>query len=376
MSALAEKLRKMVPRPAPNRIGPIGLHLADEELHATQFVRLSDGRPALRCWHSIAYERPLEVLMEDPLGLKRIVRKLLTKGKFKGRRVVTAMPPENVRISSLTYPAVARGTEGATIAKLMAERLDGPLSDYVIDYIPIRAASESDPRQALVATCRQDAVINYLESLKAAGLAVDALEIGPTAIRRLVSAMQSEESEDNVLVINFGKISSYLTLISRRRLMLDQQMDFGEQALIQRVSESLDLAPDLARSLVLREGVAPTLGSPTDSETGDMDLNPVVEIVKPEFDRLAKEIKRANRYGAAHNRGGKLNRVYMVGSVARWPEADAMLSKLTGMVVTSMPRLLSIFQESEDSNITGHEELGPEFAVAIGLALKGVRDNE
>lgn len=377
MSAVLQNLARFKPEPSRKGVGPIGLHLAEEALHAVQLSSGSGGELGLLAWHSMPHGSSPAELRATPGALEKLVRQTLKRARFKGRRTVTAMLADQLRITPLTYQLGSGQTDGAVILKLMAGRLEGELHEYVIDFIPVRSSGES--RLALVASCRREHVLAYLETLRLAGLHVEGMEIGPVALRRLVVTMSERDQVGNVLVINFGTDTTYLTIVSQHSLLLDQAVKFGEGPLIQRIANHLDMSPEAARQLALSIGFEPVMTDQpaADSEPFNSDgINPVVEIVRPQFVRLVEEIQRAYFYAASETRGARVNKVYYFGSIARWPGIEQFLSDMIKMPASTMPDPTLIFQRPGGATSGRDERRGPELAIATGLALKGLVDAE
>jgi type IV pilus assembly protein PilM len=377
VSAVLQNLARFKPEPSRKGVGPIGLHLAEKALHAVQLCGDPGGELGLRASRSTPLGSTPAELRATPGALERLVKQTVKRAGFKGRRAVTAMPADQLRITPLTYQLGAAQTEGAMILKLMASRLEGKLDEYVIDFVPVRSSGED--RLALVASSRRDDVLAYLETLRKAGLHVEAMEIGPVALRRLVVAMSERDRVGNVLVINFGTDTTYLTIISQHRLLLDQEVKFGERQLIERIASHLDLSPELARELALSTGFEPEMKEQLAADGESLESegpNPVVEIVKPQFARLVDEIHRAYFYAASETRGAPVNKVYYFGSLARWPGTEQLLSAMIKMPASTMPDPTVIFQQPGDATSEREGLRGPELAIATGLALKGLVEDE
>ncbi|MGI9258460.1 MAG: pilus assembly protein PilM [Gammaproteobacteria bacterium] len=376
MSALVQRLSRFKPERTGKRVGPIGVHLADETLHAVQLGRSADGNLGLRSWQSSSRGSDATDFLEAPDALADLVKRTVKRGSFKGRRAAVVMPADKVQITPLTYQLSGGQTDGAVILKIMNGRLEGALEDYVIDFIPVRSSGED--RQALIASCRRDHVIAYLDILRKAGLNVESMEVGPIALRRLVVEMSKRDQAGNVLVINFGTETTYLTIISQRRLLLDQEVNFGERMLVKRIAKHLDMSPERARQLALNAGVEREIEVPAvvNAEPFDSDrLNPIVDIVKLQFTRLAEELQRTYLYTASETRGSPVDRVYFFGSIARWPGVEDLLSEMVGMPASTMPDPTVIFAPSGKTAATEGAG-GPALAIATGLALMGLVDNE
>ena len=378
MSALAQWSERLTPARGPARIGPIGLHFAEEQVYAVQIRRSKGGTLCLRAWAALPYTEDRADLLGNPSRMKSLLRSLLGRSRFRGRKVVTAMPPEQLKITSLTYQANPGVADAEQIIRLVADRLEGPIADYVVDYLPVRSQAPETERVALVATCRREDVTAILESLGHAGIEVDAMEISPAAINRLIGAIPGASATKNVLVVNFGAERTYLTVVSGRRLLLDQEVEFGERALLEQIARALDISTILAGELVIRQGL--THGEPHGEASatleGDDDFNPVVEIVKPAFARLVEEIRRACRYAASESQGNPVERVYTFGSIARWPGTSELLSRMAGIAVADTIPLAAVFDAADAERSGEYDGIGPELAVATGLALRGMTNDE
>ena len=214
----------------------------------------------------------------------------------------------------------------------------------------------------------------YLELLDKTGLEVVAMEVSPVAVRRLVSTLiASGDAPQNVLVINTGEHKSYLTMVSGQRLLSDQEVDFGEGPLLEQISIALDAPRDVAREIVFRHGLSPQ-GENRDvnreiDETSSH--NAVLTIARPHFSDLVEEIRRATLFASSETRGGQIGHAFLMGSIARWPGAAALLSHLADMPFT-VPRPLPFATGLRAESDT---DTHPELVVAAGLALRGFIDD-
>jgi type IV pilus assembly protein PilM len=355
--------------------GHIGLEFAREKLHMVQLEKDSQGRIALRARCSLAYDSDRDQLLQSVQTLKPTITRALKSDRFKGRRVTSVLPNQLVRTMSITYEADRDGNTDAAIAKAMQQRLPEALDNYVIDYLPVRSNTERGQRLSVVAVAHREDVIPYLERLRGCGLDVVALEVGPAAIKRLVTAMTDLSDPENVLVINFGESVSYLTMISGRRLLFDQEVEFGEAQLLEHIAAALDMDRQESRQLVYRHVLRGVdVQRMTDGATAlapDDIRETLLQIIRPRFAPLLEEIKRTLMYAAAETRGEAAKRIFLVGSIARWSEVDRLLSELLDIEVLTIPDPLAPFCTASDSAI--HPPAAePEIAVATGLALRGM----
>jgi len=370
MLAMKNWLNTFNPGAQSARVGPIGFELSREKLHLVQLERTSEGAITLRAHASVPLPCPRDALLSSPRELRKLLARAFASDHFKGRQTVLAMPPGHFRTMPLSYQLATGQSEESVIGALMAERLEGPLTDYVIDYLPVRTRAREGERLALVAVSPRKDVLAYLELARLAGLQVDALEIGPVAIRRLVSALSSGGESEVVLVLNTGTEASYLTVIAGRRLLLDQELRFGETMLVERVATALEMPPERARDLALRTGIE---RGPARANEPEGVRDTLREILRPELARLVEEIERACQFVASETRGANVARVHLLGSLARWPGVDQALGELARVPIGLMPNPLTLL--GSESRQLNAESVAPELAVATGLALRGLTDS-
>lgn len=375
MSALAATLQKFRPTANAKRIGPIGLECSLTELHLVQMEVSGDHVISRHATVSVPYPEPREVMLSSAKKMRSLIHTAMGCDRFQGKQVVTTLPASKTRILPVSYHVHEGQSDDAALLKVLAERVDGDLKDYVIDYLPVRSDKRSEERMAIVAVARCEAVIQYLEVLRKSGLVTKQLEIGPSAIRRLVSAIGNQDKHDDILAINFGRNHSYLTVLSGARLLLDQPVNLGETRLLESIASALDMSVESARELVNNTRFSTKIALPQDDSELDIDIaGTLQEIIKPVFLELAEEINRVLVYTASQTHGKSVSRIYLMGSLARWEGIDQLLSKLMKLPVETIPDPLKHF---------GHQTLPesgsqpkPEIAVATGLALNGMLKND
>jgi len=373
MITLPRTTPRLSGRPSRPETGPIGLALAEEAVHVAQLSRRR-GKLKMRGLATLPYPESREALLAAPRELKRLVRAALRAHGLTGGPIATVLPPEEVKLISVNYTVRPGQGEGAALAQVVGERLGGDLAEYVVDFVPVRDNDHAGgERTALVAVAKEAVVIPYLEAFRRAGLKVAALEIGPVAIRRLVSVLRPEGDFSNVLVINFGRIKSYLTVLSGRRLLFDREIAFGEERLLHRLTEALNLAPAAAAALIRQHGLAPN-GKSGNGEKGDLDVaTTLVEILKPAFLECVDAIQQILIYTLSETHGRSVEQIYLLGSIARWPGADRLLNSLVEMAVSNLDPVTPFATDAGrgEPDAAGH----PQAAIAVGLALRGMVDD-
>jgi type IV pilus assembly protein PilM len=267
-------------------------------------------------------------------------------------------------------------SEDEAVVNEVMNCLDGNQSEYVIDYLPIRTENKNSvARTALVAVAKRESVTSYLELFAKANLRVRALDIGPAALRRLVISFDSIDNFPLVLLMNFGRDKSYLTVIDGRRLIMDRELDFGENRLILQLSKLLDLTEEQALRVLRHYGLlkpGPVADQNRQDEVQEI-LASVAEILHPVFLEFIDNVNKTLIYTASMLHGKSVQQIYLLGRVARYPGADVFLEQMLSLPVAVMDPF-SLFETSNSPGKPQNPDITAGNALATGLALRGFSD--
>lgn len=355
----------------------IGLELGPERLNMVQMERADSGI-GIRAIASVPYACSRDDLCKNPEILKALLKQAYAAQPFKGKRVVSCLPAEHIKIINLSYKHVEGQPDSVPIVAELRERLQGEINEMVVDFMVLRQENtESGKRDALVAMAPRKKIIAYLDLLTNAGLQVDVLDIGPSALARLVRHAGARHTPGfpllpNVLLVNFGSESSFLTIIWGRRLMLDRAVDFSENRMLSRLKQVLNMSEDLSMNLLYEQHP----NNNTTNDTGEAETSKMIDdILRPEITTLVQEINKTLVYMASKTRGKSVDKIYLTGQVARYP---GILKQLQSQLHVPVDVLdpVSVFA-SEKSRLKIDDSIGTMASIAMttGLALREVPEH-
>ena len=376
--AILQKFRRKNSSPAQST-GPglIGLDIGIQQIHMCQIRPLDNGLFSIVAKESIEFSGDREELLAQPKKLKALIGPVLKKKNFKGKRVAALMPWEQAKIILLTYKASVSDVD-SEVVKMLSKRIEGSIDDYVVDYVPVRSNPSDEEHMVVATVARREAVDLMLHALIGCGLEVDSLDIAPTALRRIVSALYTGHAADNVLMINTYHEESYLTVISGRRLLFNQAVPFGETMLLENIARELDVSLESARALITDHGLARqpralAIGAETESDISAT----LLEIVKPCFLDLINEINRVLVFTASETHGVPVSRICLLGCIAQWPGAQqVLLSLLDFDAPDGQTEFNQVFQDENEDTRIPWEGLFSEISISMGLALRGLVADE
>ncbi len=371
---ILSKFRRKISSPAKTTgAGMIGLDIGASQIHMCQIRPLEHGRFSIIAKTSIEYSGGRKALLAKPRQLKGLIGQALKDNNFKGKRVAALMPWEEVKIILLTYKANVSDVD-SEVVKMLARRIDGSIDDYVVDYVPVRSNPSDEEHMVVATVARREAVDQLLQALISCGLEVDSLDVAPTALRRIVSALYTGHAAENVLMINTYRDESYLTVISGRRLLFNQSVPFGEALLLDNIVRELDVSIESAHALITDHGLAKQpLAVAIDAEVETDISSTLLEIVKPCLLDLVNEINRVLVFTASETHGAPVSRICLLGCIAQWPGAQqVLLSLLEFDAPDGQTEFTQVFQDENDDTRIPWEGLFSEISIAMGLAMMDI----
>jgi len=368
-----ECLPNLLSKPG-NKYG-IGIYVGHDRLNLVQMEQATD-HVCIRAIASVPYQCTRDDLYQNPQKLKALLKQAYALQPFKGKHVVSCLPADQIKIIAISYSFTEGQQDAAAVVAELRARLKDELDGMVVDFMTLRQEeSDSGKREALVALAPRDKVVAYLDLLTSAGLKVDALDIGPAALTRLVvhaGAIHEPEFPilPNVLLINFGAGSSFLTVIWGRRLMLDRTVEFSENRIFSRLEQVLKMPQELAMHLLYEKNAASDTQSHNSIETDQM----VTEVLRPEMALLLQEINKTLVYMASRTRGKSVDKIYLAGRVARYPGILDYLREQLQVSVNVLDPVEVFATEKCRSRDQGLGTMAG-IALATGLALRGVPEH-
>jgi Tfp pilus assembly PilM family ATPase len=137
MISYRQLLPSMLNRIQNRDCGPIGINLTRERLHLLQLEK-KKKRFRIRANVSKPYPAGRAEMLASPPEFSIFVHEALRSGPFKGRDVVSCLPAKGTKMINLSYQMQSGINEDEAVVGEVMNCINGNLTDYVIDYLPIR----------------------------------------------------------------------------------------------------------------------------------------------------------------------------------------------------------------------------------------------
>ena len=312
-----------------------------------------------------------------------IIKECMQESSFSGRSVVSIMPGDQLDILPVKLSLSGdESVEDAILDKARAH-LSYDVENAVIDYIPVEDGEDGPenglPTRSLLISARREDVDYHLSILKKAKLKPLALDISACALARLIR-LTGTEKDKNVLVINAGEVHTTLTLLWENNILLDRNILWGRDNLIESLMKRLKLNREKAEGLLSRHGLHPGQSEAPDQENkrhthASKASEVVYEIVAQQLEQLSAEIDKVLQYFSSEMRGAKMDVLYLMGSASTIKDLDTYLDKRIGISTKQFNPAVTLNRgENEISNVSN--DYGTVCGVPVGLAMRGIGEQD
>lgn len=344
---------------------PIGLDIGHSAIRMVQLALTRDGIRVA------GVEREPVPASDDPSGLPapedivRTIRAMMGRRRLKGQHVVSALPNENLWITSVRLADAEVAAEDRVLRKEAAQRFGLDPDKDVIEYLPAGSVvqGEETRREYIVLAAADEAIRSHIALLEEAGVKPVGIDAAPCALFRNVERMlrRQEDRERTVVFVDVGHY--YTTVVFGRtgEIYLIKQMAFGAARFTEDLAAKLEVTEDEARNLrtKVRNGQA------VDPAVKSL----IADTLGSTAEQLAGEIALCLRYYSVTFRGKRVERAVIAGEGASEPVLLEVIRRHLA-VETELAEPLRGFDLSGVPNEDMLNASAADLALAVGLSLK------
>lgn len=335
----------------------VGLDIGSTTIKLIEIAREGD-----RLWLMAAGACPMppkaltSTLRADTEAIAVAVKQLLRQTGTKSKNINIALPESKVFTRVIEIPQLSE-RELASAIKWEAEQyIPLPLDQVNVDYTILRDAKEtgSGKMEVLLVAAPKTLIDRYMSIVELAGATAEGAETEIIATSRAV--VRSVPNIKSVMVVALGMQTTDIAVLSGGILVFTRSVSAGGDAMTRAIAQSLDLTQPQA------EEYKRTYGLATDKLEGK-----IAAAAKPIMESIVAELKRALVYYAEKYRQQHIETILLTGGTSKVPGMVVYLAQALNTEVQFANPWAGIGRDAR-FNILASE--GPNFAVAVGLALR------
>ncbi|MBC8218790.1 MAG: pilus assembly protein PilM [Planctomycetes bacterium] len=368
---------------------PIGLDIGHNFVKMIQLT-VSGGRVSVLAADKVAIDPNTDgdqqAVRQDVVSA---VSQMLARGNFRGREVVSCLPNDKVKITSLRIAETELNQVEHVLRKEVVQRFGLNPDKDAIDYVVAGSIRQGDEtKKELILFAVDDQTIkDHITLLEEARLQPVAIDTIPFALFRGFERQQRREADKEHTIVFVDVGSRFTTVVFGRgdEISFVKQIPIGGQSFNREIARMLGIDIGQAKRLrerirTERESTVSDSSEQTDEEEGKLDASArqtVVDAVSSIAEELAREISLCLRYFTVTFRGKRVERaIFSGGEAYENILLNVLRRQLTVEIEVAQPlRGYDLSSEREHLNLAADRRGALcEWAVAVGLGLKGLNE--
>jgi len=289
-----------------------------------------------------------------------------TRGeKIKTPYVIAAIPERKTFIKLIQMPRTERSKMAEAIKWESLQHIPLAFDEIYLDWQIIEGAGAlNDKMNVLIAAAPRALIDSYTEILENAGLTPIALELESLAIAR--SIMKESEILENYsqLIIDLGGSRTNLIIYDLNTVQFTSSIPFSGSYLTEIIAKKLNFSLNDAEKSKIICGLDPKKGKGIIRKT----LLPSIE----QLTTKAKEVITFYKDHVGH--ANECKKIILSGGGAQLKNLDSEISKALNIPVEKADPFVNIKLGSKINFLP--KDKGTSFATAIGLSLRGIKQND
>jgi type IV pilus assembly protein PilM len=236
------------------------------------------------------------------------------------------------------------------------------ISEVNLDF-QILGEAENNPEQmsVLLVAAKTDMIEDYIDLVQLAGLNPCIIDVDAFALQNIYELNYDIEDE-NVALIDIGASKTSLNILQGGMSLFMRDVALGCSQINEKVSSLVDCSFEEAEQLKFSDG------------TGKISLENMAEIVSSVTADWCDEIRRALDYFYSTDAETHIKRIILSGGGAHIETFRNLLATETSTEVEMINPLANIDIDNKHTDSTFLEQIAPQAAICLGLALRRIND--
>jgi type IV pilus assembly protein PilM len=340
----------------------IGLNLGKSSIRAVELEKKKDD---IILTNFGLYDNPrLNLESKDRNDLDTFADSLkhfISEVGFSTPNIVIGLSESSVFMRVIKLP-VMNEKELSTAVKYEAEQyIPLPYDQIKLSYKQLDPDfTEKDKVNVQIVAARKDALDNYVEIAKKAGLIIKAIEPETIALGRVLG--DTPESPLGTMLLKLGYSGTLIVVVYGGHVRFTRAISIGGDSFTKAIQQSMGLEFNQADEYKKIYGM--------DKFQAE---GKVYEVLKPIVDNLILEVNRASVFFTKHSPSATIKRVILSGGTAVMPGLLSYIANNIDLEVQIANPLKNLIispkLEKQKASLIEH---GPSYSTAIGLALRGL----
>lgn len=302
-----------------------------------------------------------DTLLLSNKDVARAIQAILMEAGVKTKEVNFSIPDFCSFLTSFKLPAMSKAEVPQAVKYEVRPYIPLPLADVALDWSIIEGEVSKTPLKVLVAAIPNDIINQYQEIANLANLKLRILESEVFALVRAL-AKRNEKEKKVIGLIDIGARSTTCSILEQGILKTSYSFNIAGNELTEIVAKSLNIDYNKAEEMKRKQGLL------FEDELEESQKN-IRKILLPLIDSILEEIKKVFR-DFYRSEGKEVGKIILAGGLTSMPGLKEYFSTELKKEINIADPFIDIACPPILMKVL--KEIGPSYAISVGLALKGL----
>lgn len=343
--------------------GVAGLDIGSSSIKAVEL----DGKIGSLNLVSLGYENlPPETIIDGQImelnAVSEAIHGVFGNHQIKSDRVVTGVSGHSVILKNIAVPPMTREELEESIDWHAEEHIPYDLADVSLDYHVTEETNEAI--QVMIAACKRERIDNLKQAVQLAGKQPVVVDVDTFALQNCYEVNYEPNENETVALLNIGAATMNVNLVRGTRSLFTRDITVGGSQFTDVLQRGLGISYQQAEAI--KRGM-PGQGE----ETEEKSIEPLMDNV---MEMIALEIQKTFDFYRATSEDGDatVQKILLCGGGSKLTNLPHELSERLEVPVEILNPFQRIKVDTRKFDPDYLNEIMPEMAVAVGLALRGV----
>lgn len=306
---------------------------------------------------SALYDKPFRTFERNTLlfskqDVARALKAILQEAKIQTKEATFSLPDFSSFFTHFELPAMSKEELPEAVTFEARKHVPLPLSEVTFDWQLLEGNFEQKtPLKILMVAVPREIVNQYQEIASLAGLKLQGIE---AEVFGIIRSCVNQDDKRVLAILDIGAQSTTVNIVSKRALRVSHSVDIAGNSFTDRIAKSLSLDAASAEAQKYEKGMV--------DKNISLILSPLVDILLSELERVSREFSQL---------GGKdIEAVILAGGSSLMPGLrEYVEGNMRKPTEIANPFENLFYQPLFEQTL---KVLGPSYAVAVGMALRGL----
>lgn len=291
-----------------------------------------------------------------------VIQSVCANHQVTASNVVTGVSGHSVILKNIVLPSMSREELEESIDWHAEEHIPYDLADVSLDYQVTAETPEST--NVLIAACKKERIDNIKQAIQLAGKSPVVIDVDTFALQNCYEVNYTPADDDVVTLLNIGASTMNVNIVKGTRSLFTRDITVGGSQFTDVLQRSLGL--NFQQAEAVKRGVVDAVDGLEEKSIEPL-MNNVTEIV-------AMEIQKTFDFYRATTEDNQtvVQKILISGGGSKLVGLAQELSQRLELPVEILDPFRNIKIDTKKFDPEYLNEIVPEMAVAVGLAVRGV----